>query len=146
MKIVLQRVSQAQVTVDDKVVGSIQYGMVLLVGFGKGDTSECIQPMVDKVVKMRVFANEGKSFDKDITEVGGEALAISQFTLFADTAKGRRPEFFQALEPAAASQLFDEFVAALRRSSIKKVETGVFGAHMKVSLVNDGPVTINLER
>ena len=146
MKIVLQRVSQAQVTVDDKVVGSIQYGMVLLVGFGKGDTSECIQPMVDKVVKMRVFANEGKSFDKDITEVGGEALAISQFTLFADTAKGRRPEFFQALEPAAASQLFDEFVAALRRSSIKKVETGVFGAHMKVSLINDGPVTINLER
>jgi D-tyrosyl-tRNA(Tyr) deacylase len=146
MKVVLQRVSQAQVTVDDKVVGSIQYGMVLLVGFGKGDTSECIQPMVDKVVKMRVFANEGKSFDKDITEVGGEALAISQFTLFADTAKGRRPEFFQALEPAAASQLFDEFVAALRRSSIKKVETGVFGAHMKVSLINDGPVTINLER
>jgi D-tyrosyl-tRNA(Tyr) deacylase len=146
MKIVLQRVSQAQVTVDDKVVGSIQYGMVLLVGFGRGDTSECIQPMVDKIVKMRIFANEGKSFDKDITEVGGEALAISQFTLFADTAKGRRPEFFQALEPAAASQLFDEFVAALRRSSIKKVETGVFGAHMKVSLINDGPVTINLER
>lgn len=146
MKVVLQRVSQAQVTVDDKVVGSIQYGMVLLVGFGRGDTSECIQPMVDKIVKMRIFANEGKSFDKDITEVGGEALAISQFTLFADTAKGRRPEFFQALEPAAASQLFDEFVAALRRSSIKKVETGVFGAHMKVSLINDGPVTINLER
>jgi D-tyrosyl-tRNA(Tyr) deacylase len=146
MKIVLQRVSQAQVTVDDKVVGSIQYGMVLLVGFGRGDTSECIQPMVDKIVKMRIFANEGKSFDKDITEVGGEALAISQFTLFADTAKGRRPEFFQALEPAAASQLFDEFVAALRRSSIKKVETGVFGAHMKVSLINDGPVTINLDR
>jgi D-tyrosyl-tRNA(Tyr) deacylase len=120
--------------------------MVLLVGFGRGDTSECIQPMVDKIVKMRIFANEGKSFDKDITEVGGEALAISQFTLFADTAKGRRPEFFQALEPAAASQLFDEFVAALRRSSIKKVETGVFGAHMKVSLINDGPVTINLDR
>jgi D-tyrosyl-tRNA(Tyr) deacylase len=146
MKVVIQRVSQAQVTVDGKVVGEIQHGMVLLVGFGKGDTSECIQPMVDKIVKMRVFANEGKSFDKDITEVGGEALAISQFTLFAETAKGRRPEFFQALEPAAASRLFEEFVAALRKTPIKKVATGVFGAHMMVSLVNDGPVTINLER
>ena len=146
MKVVLQRVSQAQVTVDDKVVGSIQYGMVLLVGFGKGDTSSCIQPMVDKIVKMRIFENETKAFDKDITEVEGEVLAISQFTLLADTAKGRRPEFFQALEPAAASKLFDEFVAALRRTPIKKVETGVFGAHMKVSLINDGPVTINLER
>ena len=146
MKVVLQRVSQAQVTVDDKVVGSIQYGMVLLVGFGKGDTSSCIQPMVDKIVKMRIFENETKAFDKDITEVEGEVLAISQFTLLADTAKGRRPEFFQALEPAAASKLFDEFVAALRRTPIKTVETGVFGAHMKVSLINDGPVTINLER
>ena len=146
MKVVLQRVSQAQVTVDNTVIGSIQHGMVLLVGFGKGDTSECIQPMVDKIVKMRIFANEAKAFDKDIIEVGGEALAISQFTLFAETAKGRRPEFFQALEPAAASRLFEEFVAALRKTPIKKVATGVFGAHMMVSLVNDGPVTINLER
>jgi D-tyrosyl-tRNA(Tyr) deacylase len=146
MKVVLQRVSQAQVTVDDAVVGAIQNGLLLLVGFGKGDTAECIQPMVDKIVKMRIFANEAKAFDKDITEVGGEVLAISQFTLFADTAKGRRPEFFQALEPAAAAHLFDEFVAALRRTPIKKVETGVFGAHMMVSLINDGPVTINLER
>jgi D-tyrosyl-tRNA(Tyr) deacylase len=146
MKVVLQRVSQAQVTVDASIVGAIQHGLVLLVGFGKGDTSACIQPMVDKIVKMRIFENGAKAFDKDITEVEGEVLAISQFTLFADTAKGRRPEFFQALEPAAASQLFDEFVATLRRTSIKKVETGVFGAHMKVSLINDGPVTINLER
>jgi len=146
MKVVLQRVSQASVSVDDTVVGAIQHGFVLLVGFGKGDTAECIQPMVDKIVKMRIFENEAKRFDKDIIEVGGEILAISQFTLFADTAKGRRPEFFQALEPAAASQLFDTFVEALRKTSLKKVETGVFGAHMKISLINDGPVTISLER
>jgi D-tyrosyl-tRNA(Tyr) deacylase len=146
MKVVLQRVSQAHVTVDGKIVGAIQHGFVLLVGFGKGDSAACIQPMVDKIVKMRLFENEAKRFDKDILEVGGEILAISQFTLFADTAKGRRPEFFQALEPAAASTLFDIFVEALRETQIKKVETGVFGAHMKVSLINDGPVTINLER
>jgi D-tyrosyl-tRNA(Tyr) deacylase len=146
MKVVLQRVSQAHVTVNDTIVGSINHGLVLLIGFGKGDTAECIQPMVDKIVKMRIFENEAKRFDKDILEVEGEVLAISQFTLFADTAKGRRPEFFQALEPGAASQLFDEFVAELRRTALKKVETGVFGAHMKVSLINDGPVTISLER
>ena len=102
--------------------------------------------MVDKIVKMRIFEHGEKAFDRDITEVQGEVLAISQFTLFADTAKGRRPEFFPALDSGAASELFDEFVAALRRTPIAKVETGVFGAHMKVSLINDGPVTITLER
>ena len=146
MKVVLQRVSQAHVTVDEKIVGAIGHGFVLLVGFGKGDTAECIQPMVDKIVNMRLFENEAKRFDKDIIEVDGEVLAISQFTLFADTMKGRRPEFFQALEPAAASQLFDTFVEALRKKPLKKVATGVFGAHMKISLINDGPVTITLER
>ncbi len=146
MKVVLQRVSQAHVTVDDSIVGAIQHGCVLLVGFGKGDTADCIQPMVDKIVKMRIFENDAKRFDKDIIEVDGEILAISQFTLFADTAKGRRPEFFQALEPDAASVLFDTFVEALRKTPVKKVASGVFGAHMKVSLVNDGPVTITLEK
>ncbi len=146
MKVVLQRVSQANVTVDEKIVGAIKHGLVLLVGFGKGDTAACIRPMVDKIVRMRIFGNDEKRFDKDILDVGGEILAISQFTLYADTAKGRRPEFFQALEPAAASQLFDTFVVALRKAPLAKVETGVFGADMRVSLVNDGPVTITLER
>ncbi|MEY4667485.1 MAG: D-aminoacyl-tRNA deacylase [Pseudomonadota bacterium] len=146
MKVVLQRVSQAQVTVEGEIVGAINHGLVALVGFGKGDTSECIQPMVDKIIKMRIFENDAKRFDKDIIEVRGEILAISQFTLFADTSKGRRPEFFQALEPATASKLFDEFIQALQRTPIKKVATGVFGAYMQVALVNDGPVTITLER
>jgi D-tyrosyl-tRNA(Tyr) deacylase len=146
MKVTLQRVSQAHVSVEGEIIGAIRHGLVALVGFGKGDSSESIQPMVDKIIKMRIFENADKKFDKDIIEVGGEILAISQFTLFADTSKGRRPEFFQALEPAAASRLFDEFVETLRRTPVTKVATGAFGANMQVSLVNDGPVTINLER
>ena len=146
MKVVLQRVKEASVSVDGSIVGQIRHGLVLLVGFGKGDTEACIAPMVDKIVKMRIFEHEAKQFHKDVTEVEGEILAISQFTLFAETAKGRRPDFFQALEPATASHLFDTFVATLRKTAIKKVATGTFGAHMEVSLINDGPVTITLER
>jgi D-tyrosyl-tRNA(Tyr) deacylase len=146
MRVVLQRVKEASVSVEGVVVGQIQHGLVLLVGFGKGDTEACVAPMVDKITKMRIFENDAKKFDKDVTEVAGEILAISQFTLFAETAKGRRPEFFQALEPAAASHLFDTFVAALKATPVKKVATGTFGAYMQVSLINDGPVTITLER
>jgi D-tyrosyl-tRNA(Tyr) deacylase len=146
MKVILQRVSTASVTVDGSVVGQIGRGLVLLVGFGKGDDETRISPMVEKICKLRIFENETKKFDKDIIEVGGEVLAVSQFTLFADTSRGRRPEFFQALEPAEASRLFDLFVSELRATAISKVETGVFGALMQVSLINDGPVTITLER
>jgi D-tyrosyl-tRNA(Tyr) deacylase len=146
MKVVLQRVKEASVSVDGSIVGQIRDGLVLLVGFGKGDSEACIGPMVDKIVKMRIFEHEAKQFHKDVTEVEGEILAISQFTLFAETAKGRRPDFFQALEPATALHLFDTFVATLRKTPVKKVATGTFGAHMQVSLINDGPVTITLER
>ena len=146
MKVILQRVSTASVTVDGSVVGQIGRGLVLLVGFGKGDDETRVSPMVEKICKLRIFENDTKKFDKDIIEVGGEVLAISQFTLFADTSRGRRPDFFQALEPAEASRLFDLFVSELRATAISKVETGVFGALMQVSLINDGPVTITLER
>lgn len=146
MKVILQRVSSASVTVEGSIVGQIGHGLVLLVGFGKGDNESCVQPMVEKITKLRIFENDAKKFDKDIVEVGGEILAISQFTLFAETSKGRRPDFFQALEPGEASHLFDLFVKALRTTPITKVETGVFGAYMQVSLTNDGPVTITLER
>lgn len=146
MKIILQRVTSARVTVDGSIVGQIGCGLVLLVGFGKGDNETCIQPMVEKISKLRIFENDAKKFDKDIIEAGGEVLAISQFTLFADTSKGRRPDFFQALEPAEASRLFDLFVDALRATPITNVATGIFGASMQVSLTNDGPVTIILER
>lgn len=146
MKVVLQRVKEASVSVDGSIVGQIRGGLVLLVGFGKGDSEACIAPMVDKIVKMRIFEHETKQFHKDVTEVEGEILAISQFTLFAETAKGRRPDFFQALEPSTALHLFDTFVATLRKTPVTKVATGTFGAHMQVSLINDGPVTITLER
>lgn len=146
MKVILQRVTSAHVTVAGSVVGRIGHGLVLLVGFGKGDDETNIAPMIEKICKLRIFANEAKKFDQDIIEVGGELLAISQFTLFAETSKGRRPEFFQALEPQEASRLFDLFVKQLKATPITKVETGVFGAEMQVSLTNDGPVTITLER
>jgi D-tyrosyl-tRNA(Tyr) deacylase len=146
MKVILQKVSSASVTVDGSIVGQIGRGLVLLVGFAKGDDETRIAPMVEKICKLRIFENEAKKFDKDIIEVGGEVLAISQFTLFADTSRGRRPDFFQALEPGEASRLFDLFVSELRATAISKVETGIFGALMQVSLTNDGPVTITLER
>jgi D-tyrosyl-tRNA(Tyr) deacylase len=146
MKVILQRVSSAQVTSEGALLGEIGPGLLLLVGFGAGDNESCIAPMVEKLVKLRIFPNDAKKFDKDITEVNGEILVVSQFTLFADTSKGRRPEFFGALEPKLASALFDRFLDALRATPVKKVASGSFGAHMEVSLVNDGPVTITLER
>lgn len=144
MKVVLQRVSEARVHVEGRLVGKIGRGYLLLVGFGKGDTEECIRPMIEKIINMRIFPNDAGRFDKDITQVDGEILAVSQFTLFADTSKGRRPEFFQALEPAEAARLFTLFVEQLRTTPVRKVATGEFGAMMQVSLVNDGPVTITL--
>lgn len=146
MKVILQRVSSAHVTSEGALLGEIGHGLLLLVGFGAGDTEACIAPMVEKIVRLRVFPNEAKKFDKDITEINGEILVVSQFTLFADTSKGRRPEFFGALEPKAASTLFDRFLEALRATPVTKVASGTFGAHMEISLVNDGPVTITLEK
>lgn len=146
MKVIIQRVSEARVTVDGSVVGQIGKGLLLLVGFGQSDTSDCVVPMAEKIAKMRIFHNDAGRFDKDVTEVGGEILAVPQFTLYADTSKGRRPEFFQALEPSAARKLFEAFVEALKTTGCRGVATGEFGAHMHVHLVNDGPVTITLER
>jgi D-tyrosyl-tRNA(Tyr) deacylase len=146
MKVVLQRVSEARVHVESRLVGEIGRGYLLLIGFGQGDTEECIAPMIEKILTLRIFPNEAGRFDKDIMQVDGEILAVSQFTLFADTSKGRRPEFFQALEPQEAARLFTVFVEKLAATGVKKVATGEFGAMMQVSLVNDGPVTITLER
>jgi D-tyrosyl-tRNA(Tyr) deacylase len=146
MKVVIQRVKGASVRVEGRIVGEIGHGLVLLVGFAKGDTEACLGPVIDKIVTMRIFANEEGRFDRDITQAQGEILVISQFTLLADTTKGRRPEFFQALEPDKARALFTNFVEALRGRPVGKVATGVFGAMMEVTLTNDGPVTIILER
>lgn len=146
MKVVIQRVKEASVRVNTEVVGEIGRGLVLLIGFGRNDTEECIDPMVEKIVAMRIFPNDEGRFDRSVVQVEGSILAISQFTLYADTSKGRRPEFFGALEPSAARALFEKTVAALKASSVKHVATGVFGAMMEVSLINEGPVTITLER
>ena len=146
MKVILQRVSRAKVTISGETVGEIGHGLLLLVGFGQGDTVECLKPMAEKILNMRVFPNEAGRFDQSLLGLQGEVLAVSQFTLYADTSKGRRPEFFQALKPEEAELLFNEFLALLRSSGVRNVASGVFGAHMLVESVNDGPVTISLER
>ena len=146
MKVLLQRVSQASVSVDGKETGAISNGLLLFVGFGQGDDKSKLRPMAEKIVNMRVFADDKSHFNLSLKDINGEILVVSQFTLYADTNKGRRPDFALALEPKVASELCDGFVEALKDLEVKKVATGIFGAHMQVSLLNDGPVTIMLER
>ena len=144
MKIVVQRCENANVSVDKKIVGSIDKGLVLLVGFTKGDSIEEITYMVDKVTNLRIFDDEEGVMNKSLLEVGGDVLSISQFTLYGDARKGRRPSYVKALGGEEASLLYKMFNDELRKKV--KVEEGIFGADMKVSLVNDGPVTIFLEK
>ena len=141
MKIVLQRVSRASVKVDDLIVGSIDHGMLLLLGFSSNDTEESILPTLEKVVKLRIFSDEEGKMNKSVLDVNGSALLVSQFTLYADTKKGNRPSFIEAARPEQAIPLYEFFIAEMKKR-ISKVETGIFGADMKVELVNDGPVTI----
>jgi D-tyrosyl-tRNA(Tyr) deacylase len=141
MKIVLQRVSSASVKVADEIVGSIDHGMLLLLGFSSNDTEESILPTLEKVVKLRIFSDEEGKMNKSVLDVNGSALLVSQFTLYADTKKGNRPSFIEAARPEQAIPLYEFFIAEMRKH-ITKVETGIFGADMKVDLVNDGPVTI----
>jgi D-tyrosyl-tRNA(Tyr) deacylase len=141
MKIVLQRVSSAFVKVDSKIVGSIEHGMLLLIGFSSSDTEESILPTLEKIVKLRVFSDEEGKMNKSVLDVEGSMLLISQFTLYADTKKGNRPSFIEAARPEHAIPLYEFFIAEMKKR-ITKVETGIFGADMKVELVNDGPVTI----
>ncbi|MFN8390452.1 MAG: D-aminoacyl-tRNA deacylase [Bdellovibrionota bacterium] len=145
MKVLLQRVSSASVTVDEKIRGAIGRGLVLLVGIAEGDTREKLEPMAAKLSNLRIFPDERGKFHYSLKDIGGEVLAVPQFTLFADTTKGRRPEFFGAMRPELAKPLFEEFAEALAAQGISRIECGVFGAHMAVELVNDGPVTIMLE-
>jgi D-aminoacyl-tRNA deacylase len=146
MRVTLQRVSRASVTVNNEVVGQIGHGLLLLVGFGQGDSEDSLRPMAEKLLAMRVFPNDGGRFDRSLLDIQGEVLAISQFTLFADTSKGRRPEFFQAMKPQEAEPLFQKFLHALKDAGATRVASGVFGAHMLVESVNDGPVTISVEK
>ena len=144
MKIVLQRVSSASVKVDSKIVGRIEHGLLLLIGFSSTDTEESILPTIEKIVKLRIFSDEEGKMNKSVLDVEGSMLLISQFTLYADTKKGNRPSFIEAARPEQAIPLYEFFIAEMRKR-VTKVETGIFGADMKVELVNDGPVTIVFE-
>lgn len=150
MKALLQRVSSAAVSVDGHVVGQIGQGLMVLCGFGKEDTEQNLKPILEKLLNLRIFAplepesDAAGKFDKSLLDIRGELLLVPQFTLYAETAKGRRPDFFSAKPPVEASQLFDKLLV-LSKSYDLKVSSGIFGANMQVSLVNDGPVTIMLE-
>jgi len=143
MKIVVQRVLTSKVEVSGKVVGSIEKGLLILVGFTYNDTIKDIDYMVDKVLNLRIFDDENGVMNKSLKDVGGSILSVSQFTLYGDASKGRRPSYINALKGDEAIKLYDIFNQKLREQV--NLQTGIFGADMKVSLVNDGPVTILLE-
>ncbi len=146
MRVVLQRVSKAEVRIDGATVGAIDTGHVVLVGFAEGDSDEAIAWMVDKISRLRVFSDDAGRMNLDLEQVSGSVLLVSQFTLYGDTSKGRRPSFVHAAAPDVAEALYDRFVDAFRAALPGRVETGRFGASMEVDLVNDGPVTLVLER
>lgn len=145
MRLILQRVSSARVRVGDRVTGEIGEGLLLLVGFTHADTVEQITWMADKVIGLRIFRDDEGKMNRSLDEVGGSALVVSQFTLYGDAQKGRRPSFVDAARPEVAIPLYDRFVLELRARGVP-VQTGEFGAMMQVELVNDGPVTLLLER
>lgn len=146
MRVVLQRVSRAQVAIDGTIVGKISGGLLLLVGFTEGDAEETLEWMADKVVGLRVFADDEGKMNRSLVDVGGEVLVVSQFTLYGDTTKGRRPSFVAAAPPDIAVPLYQSFLSLLGSRSPHAVRTGEFGAMMAVESVNDGPVTLVLER
>ena len=144
MRVVLQRVSHASVTVEEKVIGKIQRGFLLLVGVTHDDAMEDMEYLVRKIVQMRIFEDEEGKLNRSIQDIGGEILSVSQFTLYADTKKGNRPSFSKAAPGDVAIEMFEQFNGLLRETGVP-VETGQFGADMKVELLNDGPVTILLD-
>ena len=144
MKIVVQRVSEAKVEVDKEVIGKIDKGLMLLVSFTQTDTEKNIDWMINKVTNLRIFDDESGIMNKSILDISGSILSISQFTLYGDANKGNRPSYINALNGNEAVKLYNQFNDKLRNHI--KVETGIFGADMKVSLTNDGPVTILLEK
>lgn len=146
MRVVLQRVSAAEVRIDGAVAGRIARGFVVLAGFGQGDDEETLGWMADKIVGLRLFADADGRMNVDLDSVGGELLVVSQFTLYGDARKGRRPSFVDAADPEVAVPLYDRFLELLEGRVPGRVQSGEFGAMMDVELVNDGPVTLILER
>jgi len=145
MKAVVQRVSRASVSVDGQVIGQIGRGLLVLLGIGKNDTPADADWMINKLLNLRIFPEETKNMNRSVTDIGGEILVVSQFTLYGDTHKGMRPGFSDAMPPAEAERFYNEFMSKLRAATRLKVAEGKFAAMMDVELVNDGPVTIMLD-
>jgi len=143
LRAVLQRVSSASVSVDGEVISSISSGLLVLLGVGEDDSEADVQYLADKTANLRIFADEAGKMNLSVSDIGGEILVVSQFTLYGDCRKGRRPSFTAAARPQKAEALYENYVSTLSNMGLK-VETGVFQAHMDVELVNDGPVTILL--
>ena len=145
MKVVIQRVSQSSVAIDSKIIAEIQKGLLILVGIEDSDSQEDIDWLVGKITKIRVFEDENQVMNLSVQDVEGDIIVVSQFTLHASTKKGNRPSYIKAAKPDIAIPLYEKFVKSIELVLAKKVQTGVFGADMKVSLINDGPVTIIMD-
>ncbi|WKL45257.1 D-aminoacyl-tRNA deacylase [Flavobacterium sp. ZE23DGlu08] len=145
MKIVLQRVSSASVTIDNKIVADIQKGLLVLVGIEDADTQEDIDWLVNKITNIRIFGDENDVMNLSVKDIDGDIIVVSQFTLHASTKKGNRPSYIKASKPEVSIPLYEKFVKKIEIELGKKVQTGIFGADMKVLLLNDGPVTIVID-
>lgn len=146
MKLVVQRVKKSNLKIKNKLYSSINAGMVILIGISKNDNYEMAKELAKKIIKLRIFNDDNGKMNKNIMEIKGEVLVVSQFTLYADTNKGNRPSFINAAKPELAISLYNHFIDELQKLISSKVRTGKFGANMKIELVNDGPVTIILEK
>ena len=145
MRATIQRVKESSVKINDKTVGEIQRGLLVFIGIENSDTLEDIQWLSHKISQLRIFADDHLPMNKSVIDVDGEILVVSQFTLFASTKKGNRPSFTRSGEPNFAKKMIDEFTNQLSQKTGKKIKTGIFGADMHVSLINDGPVTIHID-
>lgn len=146
MRVVVQRVKRASVTVAKKVTGSIEQGLLLLVGIHNTDTQEQLRWVCDKVLKLRIFEDEEGKMNRSVSDVNGGILVVSQFTLYGDARKGTRPSFIEAARPEVAEPIYEEMIQYFREQSTLNIQTGIFGATMNVELLNDGPVTLILEK
>lgn len=146
MRAVIQRVGRASVTVEGAIVGDVDRGLLILLGVKVGDTEASARWLAEKIPLLRIFPDDQDRFHLSLLDIGGGALVVSQFTLYGDTVGQRRPSFIQAAAPAVAAPLVDTFAQALKHAGVQRVETGIFGAKMQVELLNDGPVTLILDR
>lgn len=142
MRVLIQRVKKASVTIEEKIYSEIDQGMLILIGIEAEDTQEDINWLTGKIAKLRIFSDENDAMNLSLKDVGGECLVVSQFTLHANTKKGNRPSFINAAKPEIAIPIYEQFIFQLEKETNKKVQTGSFGAMMDVALINDGPVTI----